>query len=323
MNLPDQQRLFRAFLFSLLAGIALYAVSVALSDLRAVGAAMGALGWWGWSAVLALSLVNYGLRFGRWQWYLGRLGHHTPAGASALYYLAGFSLTTTPGKAGEAVRSLYLKRHGVGYADSLAALFVERLVDLVAMVLLAALAVAAFEQTRLPVAVLVAAVLVLLPLLRSPAFHAWMGRRANGLRRAALRTALGHLLGMLERSARLLANRPLYAGLAVGLVAWGAEGFGFYLILGLMGMDVTLTLAVGVYAVSVLVGALSFLPGGLGSTEAAMALMLTLLGADLATAVSATLVCRLATLWFAVAIGLGCLAAIELPRGRSAPSGGI
>ena len=53
--------------------------------------------------------------------------------------LAGFTLTVTPGKAGEAVRSLYLHQYGVSYAQSLAALFVERLLDVLAMSLLALL----------------------------------------------------------------------------------------------------------------------------------------------------------------------------------------
>lgn len=319
MKLPDQRRLVRAFAASVLAGIALYALSLALSDLRAVGAAMGALGVAGWGAVLALSLLNYGLRFVRWQGYLGRLGHQVPAGISALYYLGGFAFTTTPGKAGEAVRSLYLKRHGVAYADSLAAFFVERLVDLVAMVLLATLAVVAFEQARLPVVVLTAAVLLLLPMLRSPALHRRLEGGRAGIGATGLKSLIGSVLRMLKQSARLLANRPLYQGLALALVAWGAEGVGFYITLQLMGLDVSLALAVGIYSVSVLIGALSFLPGGLGSTEAAMGLMLTLAGADLATAVSATLACRLATLWFAVLIGLACLGALEISGNRLIP----
>lgn len=60
---------------------------------------------------------------------------------------------------------------------------------------------------------------------------------------------------------------------------------------------------VGIYAIAVLAGALSFLPGGLGGTEAVMGVLLVAFGADGATAVAITLLCRLATLWFAVALG--------------------
>ena len=62
-------------------------------------------------------------------------------------------------------------------------------------------------------------------------------------------------------------------------------------------------MAVFVYAFAMLVGGLSFLPGGLGSSEAVMIGLLSLYGLPEATAVTATLICRLATLWFAVALG--------------------
>jgi len=43
-----------------------------------------------------------------------------------------------------------------------------------------------------------------------------------------------------------------------------------------------------------------------------MVLLLKLVGADTPTAVAATLICRLATLWFAVIIGGVVLAALEV-----------
>jgi uncharacterized protein (TIRG00374 family) len=318
MQLPHQRRLYRAFYASLFVGVALYAASVAVGDLQAVGAAMGAMGVAGWGLVLGLSLVNYGLRFLRWQGFLIRLGHPVPGIPSALCYLGGFAFTTTPGKAGEAVRSLYLKRYGVGYSDSLAALFVERLMDLTAIMLLSALVVSAFPPSRVPVALLALGLLSLLPALRSRTLMHRADRWRRDLKRPRLREGIGHLIRMLGQSARLIENRPLYVGLGLGLLAWGAEGVGLYLILILMGVDIAPTMAIGIYSVSILVGALSFIPGGLGSTETAMGLMLTLAGADLSTAVSATLVCRLATLWFAVAIGLACLGALELVHRRRA-----
>lgn len=96
-----------------------YLAWVLLSDLDAVLAAVQSVGIAGILIICLFSLVNYGLRFLRWQWYLNRLGSSVPLGNSLTYYLAGFALTTTPGKAGEAVRSLYLRGHGVSYHASL------------------------------------------------------------------------------------------------------------------------------------------------------------------------------------------------------------
>jgi glycosyltransferase 2 family protein len=70
----------------------------------------------------------------------------------------------------------------------------------------------------------------------------------------------------------------------------------------------------GVYAVSLLAGALSFVPGGIGTTEGAMALLLAGLGAGTATVVAAPLISRLTTLWFAVSLGLVAAARLGLRR---------
>jgi uncharacterized protein (TIRG00374 family) len=65
-----------------------------------------------------------------------------------------------------------------------------------------------------------------------------------------------------------------------------------------------------IYAGTTIAGALSFLPGGLGVTEGTMAMLLVSGSArlDRSTALDATLLTRFATLWFAVALGLVCLA---------------
>ena len=65
-----------------------------------------------------------------------------------------------------------------------------------------------------------------------------------------------------------------------------------------------------IYAGTTIAGALSFLPGGLGVTGGAMTLALVegTSKLDAATALTATLLTRLATLWFAVVIGVALLA---------------
>jgi uncharacterized protein (TIRG00374 family) len=79
-----------------------------------------------------------------------------------------------------------------------------------------------------------------------------------------------------------------------------------------MDISVTIWLGVGIYAISVLIGALSFIPGGLGSTEAVMGFLLVAAGASPGDAVASTIICRVSTLWFAVFIGLVCMSWLEL-----------
>ena len=83
---------------------------------------------------------------------------------------------------------------------------------------------------------------------------------------------------------------------------------GFYFILNGLGLAPSLKLlglAVFVLSFSTVIGAVSALPGGLGAAEASIAGMLALLGGiNPAISASATLLIRLATLWFGVLLGL-------------------
>jgi len=299
---------------SVLVAMLAYATAALVGGKEQILDAASRLGPVAWSIVLGLSLVNYGARFARWHWYLARLGHRVPTMRHILYYLAGFAFTTTPGKAGEAIRSIYLKAHGVPFADSVGALFAERLMDLLVMVALASFAALHFQEAHWPMLVMTLAVLGAFPLVRSIRVRRILERRFSRLRRLVLRQTGQRVLSLLEASSSLLHAHVFYGGLLIGLVGWGAEGFAFYLICTQLGIDISLSLAVGIYAFSMLVGALSFIPGGLGSAEVVMGLLLTLLGASGAEAVAATIICRLATLWFAVLLGL--LSATGLEAGR-------
>jgi len=111
-----------------------------------------------------------------------------------------------------------------------------------------------------------------------------------------------------EAAHGLLRPKPTLVAVTLGCVAWFGEGaatFGVLVGLGLNPSVRLLSIAVFAFAFSTIIGALSALPGGLGATEASLAgLLVLLVPLPTATAAAATLLLRLATLWFAVLIGL-------------------
>jgi uncharacterized protein (TIRG00374 family) len=309
---------YRAVMLSALLAMLGYGLFIAWSGTDAVLDALSRISQTGLALILSLSLLNYVIRCTRWQWWLRRLDHRVPMRLNALYYFAGFAFTTTPGKAGEAVRSVYLKRDGVSYPTSLAAFFVEKLADLGAMLFLAALAAWLFPRYRLLI-VLVLALLVAVSVVVHYRHAVYQRLRPWHARLPAQwRARLSHADQLVSRASVLLRSDVLSTSLFLGILAWGAEGVGFYYLLQFLHIETTLALAIGIYALSMLAGALSFLPGGLGSAEATMVLLLSLSGAGQAEAVAATLVCRLTTLWFAVA--LGSIAFLRVETGRRLPA---
>ncbi len=280
-----------------------------------------ALEGYAWSAValaLALSTANYALRFLKWELCLGWLGVRQEGpgnapeltrGRSALIYAGGLSMSVTPGKVGEVLRSVLLRSSdGVSGSRTAPIVVADRLTDLVALVLLSLIGIARFRE-YLPVVVVTAALVVgALLVLGSPRLlHAVL----PAVGRLGLHSLTERLEKAIDSSAVLLRPRALLLLSAISVVGWGMECVGYYVVLrGFAGVEPDLAVSAFLWATTTLIGAVSFLPGGLGATEGSLAVLATRLvpGVTAPIAVASTLLIRAATLWFALLIGGAALA---------------
>jgi uncharacterized protein (TIRG00374 family) len=265
--------------------------------------AFAQVGWFGLAVAIGLSLLNYVLRFIRWQAYLAALGHAIPAGPSLAIYLSGFALTTTPGKAGELVRGLFLKAHDVPYFHAAAAFLSERLSDLMAVVLIALPGVFFYPSGRYVVAAAIIGIAALAIVLAQKrifvTIEAWLRHHRSRLAQTA-----GQIIHLMLDARRCHTPGLLLFASILALLAWMAEALAFDVVLSRLGLSFGIWFAMPVYALATLAGALSFLPGGFGGAEAVMVALLLLKGVPEPTAVAATIIIRLTTIWFAVAVGL-------------------
>lgn len=301
---------------SIIVGIVGYLVWIVLTDGPAVFASMERITLLDIGMVLGLTLVNYALRFLRWHGYLLHLDHAVPVRTSAAIYIAGFALTATPAKAGEAIRAPLLATRGVPQAETFALLIAERLADLMSVALIAMIGVIAFpEQVLLVLALAGALMLALVALL-------FVGRGedlAEHAEDASLIVRIrGIILATAESTRRLLGVRLSLLSVLLGVLAWGAEALGLVVLVDALGYtSVDAHIVASIYALAVLAGVASMMPGGLGGTEALMGLLLAAVGLSSADAVSATILCRTATLWFAVVIGAVALGGFAMGRSRT------
>lgn len=254
----------------------------------------------------ALSLANYALRYLRWELFLRRLGVRLPGRASLVLYFSSYLMVITPGKIGEVFKAgLLRERFAVPLARGLPVVLAERVYDFLGVLLLAAAGLAAWpgplEGVRAGLAA-AAAVPVLLALFQVRPV------RDRLLARVAARPQLARHREGLEGAAaslgRLLAPADASWAVALSTAAWAAECLGMWVVCRGLGLDVTAGQACFVYAAGTLVGSLSFLPGGLGGTEATIVWLLGRLAVPDATGAAAALIIRLFTLWLAVGVGL-------------------
>jgi uncharacterized protein (TIRG00374 family) len=265
----------------------------------------------------ALAAGNYLLRIWRWQYYLRCIGVAIPWVESSIVFLAGFVMSVTPGKVGEVFKSLLLyESRGVSIVRTAPIVIAERLTDLIALVLLTAVGALAFEHgvaIASAGAVLVSGIVAVFAYRPLGEFFIGLIERIPRLSKIgrALREAYDSLLTMLRPG-------PLLFGTVIAFVAWGLEcGTLYAIVRGFPGAMLDWDAAVFSYAASTIIGALAMLPGGLGVTEAGMTGLVQALGGPAMTkavATAATILTRLATLWFAVGIGWLALSVYRLRR---------
>lgn len=299
-------RAIKTIVISISIAAVMYFTFSAWAGWREVASAVSAVGWTGLAIALCLSLASYGLKYIRWQLYLSALGQRLPAGVSAVVFVTGFALAITPFRLGEMLRGFFLQRRGVPFLRSTAIFMSERLSDLVAVILIAIPGVTSHSMGQVVVIVsAIAAVVIGLILLQADN----LAHLTNWINQLPLKLSqLGHhVMVLLQEARRCHDLGVLVATACLSIAAWSAEACAFYLVLDWMNISLGIWIATSIFALSILAGALSFLPGGIGGAEAVMVFLLILNGANEPSAVAATVLIRLTTLWFAVALGLGTL----------------
>ena len=307
-NALNQLISFKSFTFGLFLGILVYFILMIYSgweDLINILFQVNPL-----IIVLAmlLSLANYFFRFFKWHLFTRSLKLNVPLIDNMLIFFAGLSLSITPAKAGEAIRAFLLREKGTaGLSEGLASTFSERLIDLLAVTLLALLGIFVLESPQqisyLPVLVLILlgillGVLIFLfdPLFNLFRFFFWLKPWSG----------LGSKIDKFRSDVIITFRYNVFLiALLFGIVGWSCEGLAFFLIAENLGITITIEVAIFIYATSSLLGAISFLPGGLGVMEGSMELFLgEFLIISTAMAGALIILIRLSTLWFGIALGL-------------------
>lgn len=302
------------FLASLVFAVVVLAALLVYGDLRAMLADLGHFRWSVLPLILGLTVLNYTLRFLKWDYFLKRIGAQgLSRGDSLLIFLSGFAMTVTPGKVGEWLKSYLLRELRVSsFARSAPVLLAERLSDGLAMLLLASAGFVAFGHgwAIFILAPMVSAFFLLVARHRPTAtLLLWLAGRLPLIGRF-----VDHLHEAYESLYLLLAPRSLLYATGLGFVSWGFECLAYYLVLtglGVPGSWALLVKGAFILPVASLAGALLLLPGGLGVAEGGITGLAQVL-VDLSrsqAAVSALLI-RLCTLWFGVGIGLVALTAM-------------
>jgi uncharacterized protein (TIRG00374 family) len=302
-------------MISMLLGIVVFAGLLAYGDFRHVGRDLREFRWELMPLILLVTLGNYLLRFVKWEYYLRQIGvvglRRTD---SFLIYFSGLGMTVTPGKVGEWLKSYLLKEvHGTSVIKSAPILLAERLTDSLGLLIIASAGIVVFGPGTWPVVAVIAigSVLAVGVSRHRPASHALL--RAAG-HVPVVRRFVPHFEEFYESTYVLMKPSGIALMTVLSVGSWFCEVMAFYLTvvgLGVSGGVDTLFKAAFILPIATLAAAILLTPGGLGVAETGItSLSQELLHMGKGAATAGTLIVRVATLWFAVVLGLAMFAVL-------------
>tara|TARA_Y100001968_G_C19434214_1_gene758727 strand:+ start:770 stop:1747 length:978 start_codon:yes stop_codon:yes gene_type:complete len=263
--------------------------------------------------VFLLIIIGLSVRFYRWKFIVKQLNLNIPLLGEIKSWLSSQAFLATPGGSGLAIRAILIKeKYGVPIKTLITPLIIERLSDLIAILLLMTLSfhftplsISNFIKTNLTANILIIIVLSLLTYvtLKSNRFLYKLFKKLF-----PKKFTESQYSAYLSKLLKNIYSKKLLISSLIGMVAWALEGIGLTIILKSYKID-NFNALWGIFTHSAgnLIGAISFLPGGLGTAEASMISILTFFKISLPLASASVLMIRLMTLWLASSIGFICL----------------
>ncbi len=253
--------------------------------------------------LLAISLVNFFVRYIKWHYYLVKISSEVNPFESYLVFNSAMALSFTPGKVGDLIKSYFLKEsRNLEVSRTATIVLAERITDITSLLLITILG-AYFYGYGLNVifslTVIFVAVIILLGIPKAGEYFTRLFGKIK-----FLENITGPFLTAYKTSGELLKPRKLILMTLLTLVAWGIECLGFYIILFNFNVQVSYYNVLFIYSFSILVGSVSMSPAGLGFTEGSLTYLLIKNNVEKDIAVASTILIRVVTLWFSVLVGL-------------------
>ncbi|TFF91323.1 flippase-like domain-containing protein [Candidatus Thorarchaeota archaeon] len=290
-------------------------------------AALLAIDWyWVLPTMMGLSFLNYVIRYVKWQYYLQRIDVDLSHTDSFIVFLSGFTLTTTPGKIGEAVKGYFIRDiDGTPVAKTVPVVISERVTDLLALVILAVVGFALGVNTGdqlLSVLLLGGVVLAGALVLGTSTFYQMFLTRLTSM--GPLKRFQDSCDLIEDTMTRTLGPKPLLLMAGLSVPGWFMECIELWLLLTVLAGPslavspvVVLLIATFIHATASVIGALTFSPGGVGTYElTSVVLVILLLSLSETLASAATILIRVVTLWFSVIVGFAALAMLTRRTNR-------
>ncbi len=290
-----------------IASVGLYGVFLFFSDFNIISEQISNFKYEFLPLILLLVSISWTPLLVRWQILLKKNDINIPIKKSFLLFLGGMSMSITPGHVGELIKSQLMKTiYNIPRTKTAPIIFVEKFYDLTGAIIASIIGIIILGMDTNLILISVSILIVIIFLIYYRPIFEFI------LKRVTKTKFFSKYSENLSDSYEIVRNSttPQISSISFGLsvLYWIIISVAVHFILLSFGIEsISVLKTISIYSSSVIIGAISFIPGGLGITEGSLIGLFSLEGIDISLALILSVMIRILTMWYSVSIGFICL----------------
>ena len=253
--------------------------------------------------IIGLVIFSWMIVYYRWHLMLKLLGINIPHRSNFQIFLIGTSLGITPGKMGELFKSQILKdKYDIPRTKTAPIFLLEKFLDLSSALVISSIGIIFFPEMAYLVGGGLLLVFLIIKIFSSKNFFQKFIHFIEKFK--FFKKYSESISSSQEIFSDIIRKKEVIIFGLLSMAYWIVIGSAAYLILLGLGFEsLSILNVISSYSISLVIGALSLIPGGIGVAEASLVGLLTLQNIEFSDAVVAVVLIRLFTLWFSTISG--------------------
>ena len=286
-----------------IAAIGIYAIFLFLSDFSIISEKISNFKINYLPLILLLVSVSWIPIIIKWHFLLKNCELDVPLTKSIAVFFAGIAFEITPGQIGTLMKSQILKTScNIPRTKTVPIVVVEKMYDLIGAILasIIGIVILGMDFYLIIIAILFLAVIFFFMYYR-PASEIFFKRITKTKFFSKHVDNITEFHTIIQKSTHV---KVATICILLSVTYWFIISIAVYYVLMAFDVNVLDYLTIlAIYTTSILLGAISFIPGGIGVTEGSISGLFTLNGIDISTALILSVMIRVFTLWYSVGIG--------------------
>ena len=287
----------------LVAAAVIYAIFLFASDYDTISETISSFNVNFLPHILFFATASWIPIFIKWHFLLKNSNIHVPVKGNIVVFLSGMGLELTPGHVGALIKSQILKtKFSISRTKTAPIVLIEKVYDLIGAIIASIIGIIILGMETYLIAIALSALaLIFFLMCYRPAFDLFLGLIAK---RKFFSKYIENISDSYEIIKKSTSVKSFTICILLSIAYWSIISAGVYYILAGFGIDMIDYLKIlSIYTSSAFLGAITFIPGGIGVTEGSLTGLLSIQGVDISVALVLSVMIRLFAFWYPVCVG--------------------